>query len=266
VPGYHAKKRFGQNFLKSAEIVDGILGAIDPVPTDTIVEVGPGRGALTLPVAKTGARLLAIEFDRDVIGYLNKLLRRYDNATIIHTDFLLFSPDEHDLSRFKLIGNLPFNLTSPVMDWTATHARRIERAVFMVQKEVALRICSEPGSKDWSPLAIFTRLVFEPELLFDVAPEHFSPPPKVVSAVIRLAPREEPVGRPTELFEAVVRAAFRQRRKQLVNNLVPEFAPDAETLRGMLTELGIASDIRAEQLSIDDFLNLTRYLEGRRIQ
>ena len=266
MPGYHAKKRFGQNFLKSAEIIDGIIGAIDPSAADTIVEIGPGRGALTLPVAKTGARLLAIEFDRDVIGYLNKLLRRYDNATIVHTDFLLFSPDEHDLDRFKLIGNLPFNLTSPVMDWTAAQARRIERAVFMVQKEVALRICSEPGSKDWSPLAIFTRLDFVPELLFDVAPEHFSPPPKVVSAVIRLTPREKPIGRPTELFGAVVRAAFRQRRKQLVNNLVPEFAPDAETLRGMLTELGIAGDVRAEQLSIDDFLNLTRYLEGCRIQ
>jgi len=265
MPGYHAKKRLGQNFLKSETIVRQIIETLDPRMGETIIEVGPGRGALTLPLAETGVRIVAVEFDRDMMGYLGKLLRGHDNVAIINADFLTFDPAEHDLDRFKLVGNLPFNLSSPVMEWAALQVDRIDRAVFMVQKEVAERICASPGGKDWSPLAIFTQLVYEARIAFEVGPENFSPPPKVMSAVIELSPRSEPLDSVTPEFETVVRASFRQRRKQLVNNLTPEPVADASGLREALAELDLPANCRAEQLSITDFFNLTRRLIARRL-
>ncbi len=265
MPGYHAKKRLGQNFLKSETIVRRIIETLDPQAGETIVEVGPGRGALTLPLAETGVRIVAVEFDRDMMGYLGKLLRGHDNVSIINTDFLTFDPGAHDLKRIKLVGNLPFNLSSPVMEWTARHVGSIDRAVFMVQKEVAERICAEPGGKGWSPLAIFTQLVYEARIAFEVGPKNFSPPPKVMSAVIQLTPRPAPLDTVTPEFETVVRASFRQRRKQLVNNLTPEPVADADGLREVLSELDLPANSRAEQLSITDFFNLTRRLIARRL-
>lgn len=266
MPGYRAKKRLGQNFLKSPAVVERIIELIDPRPTDLIVEVGPGRGALTLALAQSGARITAVEFDRDIVGYLRKLLEDHTGVTVLNEDFLAFDPGAHGLDRFKLIGNLPFNLSSPVLEWTTGHVDRIERAVFMLQKEVAGRLCSGPGSKDWSPLAIFTQLVFEAHRRFDVSPKHFSPPPKVTSSVVELVPRGKPRRAVTPLFEKVVRAAFARRRKQLVNNLVPEILPDPDSARAAIADAGFPPDVRAEQVSIDGFFNLTRCLEARYIQ
>jgi len=263
MPGYHAKKRLGQNFLKSDSIIQRIIETLDIKPGDTVVEVGPGRGALTLPLSKTNARIIAVEFDRDMMGYLGKLLRGYDNVSIVNADFLTWEPADSDLNRFKLVGNLPFNLSSPVMEWTARHAESIDRAVFMVQKEVAERICSVPGGKDWSPLGIFTQLVYDARLAFEVGPENFSPPPKVMSAVIELTPRQDVTEAVTPEFETLVRASFRQRRKQLVNNLVPDPVADGAALREILAELNLPASIRAEELSISDFFKLTRRLTAR---
>ncbi len=265
MPGYHAKKRLGQNFLKSETIVRRIIETLDIRDGDTIVEVGPGRGALTLPMAAGGARIVAVEFDRDMMGYLGKLLRGHDNVSVVNADFLTFEPAEHGVDRFKLVGNLPFNLSSPVMEWTARHVDRIDRAVFMVQKEVAERICGSPGGKDWSPLGIFTQLGYDARISFEVGPKNFSPPPKVMSAVIELTPRAEGTENVTPEFEQVVRASFRQRRKQLVNNLSPEPVADTGQLREILSELSLPANIRAEELSIDDFFNLTRRLVARRL-
>ena len=164
---YHAKKRLGQNFLHSPEIVDRIVDLVDAGEGETLIEIGPGRGALTLALARTAANVIAVEFDRDLVGYLQKLLRAHDNVTIVNTDFLTFQPEA---APFKLVGNLPFNLTSPVIDWTIAHSRDVRSAVFMVQREMARRLAAESGGRDWSPLAVLSQLYFDINIEFDVSP------------------------------------------------------------------------------------------------
>lgn len=255
---YHPKKRLGQNFLESESVICQIVEAIAPGPNDQIIEVGPGTGTLTKKLADSKAKIKAIEFDRDLIDHLYRNLSGCGNVEIINADFLSYDPD---WVSFKLVGNLPFNITSPAIDWTIRHRSRIKSAVFMVQKEVAKRLASLPGSKDWSPLAIFTQLHFHVEICFDVSPQSFNPPPKVTSAVIRLTPVESVEVTNPELFERIVRASFRQRRKLLSNNLVPDIISDRDALNKLLAKLDLADKCRAEEISIAQFLKLTEAIE-----
>lgn len=255
--GYHPKKRLGQNFLKSGDLVKNIINTINPHENDIIIEVGPGRGSLTLSLAETGAFIYAIEFDKDVIGYLNKLLRKFINVKIINQDFLTFDPEKLQLENFKVIGNLPFNITSPVIEWITSHRKNINLAVLMVQKEVAERITASHGTKNWSPLSIFTQMAFDVKLCFDISPDNFSPPPKVMSSLISLTPKEETEVENYDQFEKIVRASFKQRRKLLVNNLKDEITNDTELIKQILKKTDLPANCRAEQLSIDDFLKLT---------
>ncbi len=265
MPDYHAKKRLGQNFLVTQSIIDSIIELIAPSGADTIVEIGPGRGALTLSLGRSGAKVVAVEFDRDMMPHLQDTMGGYNNVEVLNQDFLGFEPETAGIGTFKLVGNLPYNLSSPVIDWTVAHASSVARAVFMVQKEVAERLCSSPGGKNWSPLAIFTQLHFETVKMFDVKPEHFRPVPKVTSSVVKLEPRQDVGPVPPDGFERVVRGAFRQRRKQLVNNLAVEFDKDSGEVREAIGEAGLAEKVRAEQVSIGQFFNLTRILRARRI-
>jgi 16S rRNA (adenine1518-N6/adenine1519-N6)-dimethyltransferase len=265
VPSYHAKKRLGQNFLKTDSVIDRVIGLVGPKPEDTIVEIGPGRGALTLPLTDSGATVWAVEFDRDLIGYLTALLRDRSNVKLIHDDFLNFDPAQVPSEHFKLVGNLPFNITSPVIDWCLRYLPRLSCAVLMVQRELGARIAASPGGKDWSPLSILTQMVFDVEQVFDVAPSNFHPRPEVTSTVLKLTPRA--VARP-ELpagFERVVRASFRQRRKLLANNLGSEIDADHATLAAVLAESGLPGTARAEGISIDQFLTLTQALERHKL-
>jgi 16S rRNA (adenine1518-N6/adenine1519-N6)-dimethyltransferase len=265
VPAYHAKKRLGQHFLISPEIVQKILDVIDPKPGQAILEVGPGRGALTVPLAQSGAQVIAVEFDRDIMRYLTKLLKSYDNVEVINKDFLTFDPCDYGLEEFALVGNLPFNITSPVIDWAIKHRLMIDFACLMVQKEMASRLTASPKSKDWSPLSIFTQLHFEVTRCFDVSAEHFRPRPKVTSAVVKLTPKDAvPIEHPAQ-FEGVVRASFRRRRKLLVNNLVPEIIDTPQSAYEILHKLGWSEKCRAEELSIDQFLKLTKRLVSCKI-
>ena len=170
MPSYRAKKRLGQNFLISDEIVNRIAQLINPVKGEKIIEIGPGRGALTLRLAEMKTAVTAVEFDRDLIGHLQELLSEYPDIKIINADFLDYLPEWR---KFILVGNLPYNITSPVIDWTIRYYSRITRAVFLIQKEVAHRIAASPGNKDWSPLTIFTQLYYNVRLCFDVAARHF---------------------------------------------------------------------------------------------
>ncbi|TFH55365.1 MAG: ribosomal RNA small subunit methyltransferase A, partial [Candidatus Zixiibacteriota bacterium] len=199
---YHAKKRLGQNFLKSPEIIERIVALAEPREGDTVIEIGPGRGALTLALAQTDTKVIAVEFDRDLIGYLQKLLRGYGNVTIVHEDFLKYEPEP---GAFKLIGNLPFNLMAPVIDWTISHCRAVQAAVCMVQREVAHRLGAECGSRDWSPMSVLAQMYFDIEICFDVAPKHFRPPPKVTSSVVKLMPRPALPVADTGFLETVLR-------------------------------------------------------------
>jgi 16S rRNA (adenine1518-N6/adenine1519-N6)-dimethyltransferase len=265
MPAYRAKKRLGQNFLRSKAIIDRVLGLAAPGTNDKVVEIGPGRGALTVPLAESGALVWAIEFDRDLMSYLDSLLGTYSNVRLINGDFLGFDPAAEKLDRFKLVGNLPYNITSPVIDWCLKYRDRLVCAVLMVQRELGARVAGSPGSKDWSPLSIFTQSVFGVERCFDVAPSHFTPAPKVTSTVIRLTPHPVPLVRDSAPFEKVVRASFRHRRKLLVNNLVPEIIPDGLTAAEILEQVGLGAKTRAEEVTIEQFLKLTTELVGRKL-
>ena len=265
VPAYRAKKRLGQNFLRSKAIVDRVLGLVAPGKNDTVVEIGPGRGALTVPLAESGAAVWAVEFDRDLMLYLSALLASYPNVRLINGDFLDFDPTAEKLDRFKLVGNLPYNITSPVLDWCVRYRERVECVVLMVQRELGARIAGSPGSKDWSPLSIFIQSVFRVEKCFDVAPSHFTPAPKVTSTVLRLTPYPEPLVPDSALFEKVVRASFQHRRKLLVNNLVPEIIPDGITAAEVLCAVGLGGKTRAEEVTIEQFLRLTTELVERKL-
>ncbi len=262
---YNAKKRLGQNFLKTDSVIEHLVSIVAPTTEDTIVEIGAGRGALTLPFVRSGASVYAVEFDRDLINYMIKLLADYPDTILINQDFLTFDPDTVPADRFKLVGNLPYNITSPVIDWCLRYASRLDSATLMVQKEVGARLSAQPGGRDWSPLSIFTQLVFEVESCFDVAPSHFRPQPKVASTVVRLIPRLEPLGQFSSEFETVVRASFRQRRKLLTNNLVPYLMSESEQLTELLADQSFAPKVRAEALTIEQFLNLTRALIDRKL-
>jgi 16S rRNA (adenine1518-N6/adenine1519-N6)-dimethyltransferase len=251
MPGYRAKKRLGQNFLKTKTVIDRVVAQLEPSPDDTIIEIGAGRGALTLPLAESGATVHAVEYDRDLIGYLESLLSRYKNVRLHHLDFLEYIPDDSAVVRFKLIGNLPYNITTPTIDWCLKYRDRIEVAVLMVQRELGARIAGSPGSRNWSPLSLFTQLVFDIELCFEVHPKHFRP-------------RSES-DKYTPQLDRVVRTSFKQRRKQLVNNLVPDLVSDANTARDILAALDLDPRIRAETLTIDQFLKLTALLTERKL-
>jgi 16S rRNA (adenine1518-N6/adenine1519-N6)-dimethyltransferase len=257
VPAYRAKKRLGQNFLKSETVINRLIELVDPIRHSTIVEIGPGRGAITLPLAVAGATIAAVEFDRDLIPYLTKLLAKYGNVRIIHDDFLKCVPDDFGREPFYLVGNLPYNITSPVVEWICRHRSRLLGACLMVQKEVALRLTATPPGKDWSPLSIFTQLYFAAEYCFQVAPSGFTPQPQVSSAVLRLVPAAaRDIPHPCA-FEAVVRQAFERRRKTLVNNLVPDIIPDSSAAVSLIGRLGWPANTRAEQLTTEQFLELT---------
>ena len=251
---YRAKKRLGQNFLKTASVISKIIEAIAPQDKQHIIEIGSGRGALTLPLAESGVPLVAVEFDSDLIGYLTKLMEKYPHVTIVNLDFLTYEPE---IENYTLVGNLPYNITSPVIEYACEHIDQIESAYFMTQKEVAVRVCSQPGTKDWSPLAIFSQLYFDINLLFDISPKHFSPPPQVTSSLIELLPKAKREIEQREVFTALVRQAFHQRRKTLLNNLVPAVTGDAEVVRKLLAQSELDEKVRAEQVSTEQFLTLT---------
>ncbi|MBD3402230.1 ribosomal RNA small subunit methyltransferase A [candidate division GN15 bacterium] len=260
--GYRVKKRLGQHFLSSTDVLDRLIGVIAPQPDEAIVEVGPGQGVLTTGLADKGARVTAVEFDRDLIPALEKRFAAYPHVTIINADFLNWRPESE---RFALVGNLPYNLTSPVIEWCLEHRESIDRAIFMVQKELAERLAASPDSKAWSPLSIFTQLHFDPAIAFDVSPIAFEPPPGVTSSVITLYPHEAPAIEHEGIFRSVVRAAFAQRRKQLTNNLSRAFHVRAETVREVLEEMSLPATVRAEQVTIEQFLALTKHLRARTI-
>jgi len=260
--GYRAKKRLGQHFLKSPVVIARLVELIDPRPDERIIEIGPGRGALTAAMAPSGAKITAVEFDSDLSRYLSGAMSRYPNVEIINRDFLSYEPDE---TAFKLVGNIPYNITSPVVEWIVTHRESITRAYLMLQREMAERLTSSAGSKGWSPIAIFTQLHFNLRRCFDIPARDFSPPPKVVSSAVEIERKDSiAIAHPGE-FEKLVRTSFRHRRKTLINNLVPDLVPDRELALMLMAELSLSERIRAEQVTTAQFLELTKLLVSRNI-
>lgn len=248
-----AKKHLGQNFLHERGVIDKIVLAIDPRPGDRIVEIGPGQGALTLPLLDRLGALTAIEFDRDLLAPLTAAARAHGtltllNADVLDVDFGALAGD----TPIRLVGNLPYNLSSPILFHALAHAAAIVDMHFMLQKEVVERMAAAPGSKVYGRLSVMLQAYCAVTPLFTVPPGAFRPAPKVDSAVVRLRPRApadtaivDPAG-----FAQLVRAAFGQRRKTLRNAL-------AGVADGAMIEAaGLRPDARAEQLSVADFIRL----------
>ncbi|WP_410474728.1 16S rRNA (adenine(1518)-N(6)/adenine(1519)-N(6))-dimethyltransferase RsmA [Guyparkeria sp. TX1] len=261
--GHRARKRFGQNFLVDYGVIDRILGAI---PGDgPVIEIGPGLGALTVPLAQRGNRVIAIELDRDVIRHLRVKLdaeRVGRQVELVPQDALQLDltalAEAHGLTPpLTLVGNLPYNIATALITRLLAQRERIGEMVFMVQREVGNRLAASPNDSAYGRLSVLTAMHAEVEHLFDVPPEAFNPPPKVDSSVIRITPRAEPLVPPAEQahFERLVTAAFAQRRKTLRNNLKPLMP--ASTIEAS----GIDPSLRAQALDIPAFLALTRRLD-----
>jgi len=249
-----AKKHLGQNFLHERGVVEKIVLAIDPRPGDRIVEIGPGQGALTFPLLDRHGALTAIEFDRDLLQPLAAAAKAHGELTLVPAD--VRSVDFTQLAgdgTIRLVGNLPYNLSSPILFHALDHAVAIRDMHFMLQKEVVERMAAGPGSKVYGRLSVMLQAYCTVTPLFTVAPGAFRPAPKVDSAVVRLVPRASGEIRIEDRarFASIVRAAFGQRRKTLRNALGG--VVDVATLQAA----GIRPDARAEQLPVADFVRLS---------
>lgn len=254
---HKAKKKFGQNFLVDGQIIADIVSAIRPEPSDNMVEIGPGLGALTRPLLKKLNHLHVVEIDRDIIERLENDYPK--DKLVIHAGDAL----EFDFTALpaplRIVGNLPYNISSPLLFHFAAYAERIKDMHFMLQNEVVERMVADPSTPEYGRLSVMLQYRFFMEKLLDVPPESFRPAPKVDSAIVRMIPlpASEIAVRNEKLFAAIVRTAFGQRRKTLRN-----------TLRGYLAEmdfekLGIDAQLRAENLAVADFIRVANYLDGR---
>jgi len=250
VSGHVPRKRFGQHFLIDADVIEGIVDALDPQPSETMVEIGPGLGALTLPLLQRLDHLQVVELDRDLVAHwqVHALAPR---LTVHAADALAFDFAQVG-ARFKVAGNLPYNISTPLLFHLAAYVARIERMVLMLQKEVVDRMVAEPGSAAYGRLSVGLQVRFALYSQMDVPPTAFKPPPKVDSAVVVMVPLgaaapqiDNPAG-----FEAVVAAAFGQRRKTL-RNALSALLDDSQ-----IRAAGVDPGARAEQLAPEAFVAL----------
>ncbi len=250
------RKRFGQHFLVDQGVLNHIVEAIYPQPGDRLVEVGPGLGALTRPLLERIAHLEAVELDRDVAVRLRSSFSP-GQLTLYEADALAF--DFAALGTgLRLVGNLPYNISTPLLFRFADLAGFMRDGHFMLQKEVVDRMVAQPRTADYGRLSVLLQWHFHLESLFDVPPEAFNPPPKVMSAVVRIIPRL-PQERPQvdeRRLRSVLAAAFSQRRKMLRTTLKPLFTVD------QLEAQGVVPTARAEELGLEDFVRLARALPG----
>ncbi|WP_020557909.1 16S rRNA (adenine(1518)-N(6)/adenine(1519)-N(6))-dimethyltransferase RsmA [Thiofilum flexile] len=250
------KKRFGQHFLQDTSIINSLVRAIYPKSEQQIIEIGPGGGALTFPLLDYVDHLEVVELDRDVIAWWQSQTDLNDKLTIHAQDALTIdfkALARHD--KIRVVGNLPYNISTPLIFHLLEQVDVIEDMHFMLQKEVVDRLVAVAGNKDHGRMAVMVQYWCETEFLFDVPPSAFSPPPKVDSAVVRLTPRrviKDPVQNTQKLSELVA-LAFAQRRKTLRNNL-KSIISDAG-----FEALGIDPSRRAETLEVSDFVRLTNY-------
>ncbi len=251
---HQARKRFGQNFLHDRGVIDRIIRVINPQPGQNLVEIGPGQGAITRPLLQACKRLQAVELDRDLIEPLRQGCSDLGELIIHSADALRF--DFSQLSQeqpLRLVGNLPYNISTPLLFHLLEQSAQIEDMHFMLQKEMVERMAAEPGTRDYGRLSVMLQVRCRVTHLFDIGPGAFKPAPKVDSAFVRLQPYAEPIY-PIPCFATfaqLVTAAFAQRRKTLRN-----------TLKGLLNEeqiraAGVDPSSRAETLDIDAFVRLT---------
>lgn len=252
---HQARKRFGQHFLSATGVVSDIINAVAAKPDDTLVEIGPGLGALTVPLANTGAELHAIEFDRDLAAPLRKKFADFENVTIHEGDALKF--DYATLGDdLRIVSNLPYNISTPMLFRLIEYKQHIRDLHLMLQKEVVDRMAAAPGSKRYGRLSIMLGCHMQVQPLFDVPPEAFTPPPKVHSGVVALRPLPDSafqIDNP-DAFAALVTKAFSQRRKT-VRNALKGLADDEQ-----FQQAGIDPGSRPERIAVENWVALANNL------
>ena len=256
--GITMSKKLGQNFLIKRTVVDQIVAAADLGPDDQVLEVGPGIGTLTQGLAQSGARVKAIELDQRLLEVLDKTLESYDNVDIIHGDVLKLNvPEIMDHKPFKVVANLPYYITTPIIMSLLEAKLPIERLVVMVQREVALRMVAQPGTKDYGALSVAVQYYTEPDIVLEVPPKAFMPAPAVTSAVIRCRLRQKPPVHVDDerIFFRVVKAAFAQRRKTFSNSMKTT-GLSKEQIAVILEQAGIDGQRRGETLGLREFADL----------
>ncbi len=251
---HKARKRFGQNFLQDTRIIGDIVNAVRPQPGDVVIEIGPGLAAITGPLAKRLDKLHVIEIDRDIVGRL-KMLPFADKLVIHEGDVLQF--DFNSVAgKKKIVGNLPYNISTPLLFRLSEVADDVADMHFMLQKEVVERMTARPKTNDYGRLSVMLQYFFEMETLIDVPPESFDPAPKVDSAVVRMIPVKHRIGEAQDFghFAKLVKQAFAQRRKTIRNNL-KGMAADED-----LQAVGINPQDRAEHIAPEKYVALSNYL------
>jgi 16S rRNA (adenine1518-N6/adenine1519-N6)-dimethyltransferase len=269
--GIRPRKRLGQCFLCDPNILEKIVRIAGVRHTDTVVEIGSGIGVLTAMIARTARRVVALEVDRRLVEVLQEELGNFENVEIVHADVLLFDfssvcagevqriPGE----KIKVIGNVPYNLSSQIVLRLLEYRDCLDRVVLMLQREVAERLAAPPGTKDYGPLSVYVALYTEPTLDTRVPAGCFYPRPDVESRVIRLDIRDEPLCGVDDMafFQHLVRSAFSKRRKTLLNSLKNSTLPvTGDQIIAALSALGIDGVRRAETLSVHEFAALSNFL------
>ena len=258
---HRARKRFGQNFLQDEQIIAHIVRSISPKKTDNMVEIGPGKGAITQLILECCPRLNVVELDRDLIPILaNKFGHlagfKVNQADALKFDFSQLGSLEHPL---RIVGNLPYNISTPLIFHLLSYSHLITDMHFMLQREVVLRMAAKANENNYGRLSIMTQYACDVEHLFDVGPECFDPMPKVDSAIVRLTPRAVPanVAQDPHLLDMLVRTAFSQRRKTLRNTLKTLMTSDE------LSGQGVDPALRPENIDLATYVSLSNYLASR---
>lgn len=255
------RKRFGQNFLNDPGVINRIIAAIHPQPKDTLIEIGPGLGALTQPLLKACGALTVVELDRDIIPKLQDICKNLGTLTIHQADVLDF--DFHqaipDKQKARIVGNLPYNISTPLIFHLFEQLDCIQDMHFMLQKEVVDRMTATPDTKQYGRLTVMVQYACAAYSMFDVPPSAFTPPPKVQSAIVRLVPHPTlPFKAKNEtLFADIVREAFNHRRKTVHNSLKNMLC------EGALEAVGISPAARPENLSVEDYVKLSNWLNAQ---
>lgn len=254
-----AKRSFGQNFLVDKNYIEKIVRAVDPASEDVIVEIGPGRGALTGELLQHAGRIIAIELDRDMIAILNSAFEGKRNFQLLSADAL--TVDHVELAReagrpLKLVANLPYYISTAILQRLIEFRHSFTEMILMFQREVVDRIMAKPGSSDRGYLTVLVEAYFEVERLFDVPPSAFRPRPKILSSVIRLRPKPDLRARSLEAFKRLVSAGFQQKRKTMQNNLrssAEALGLDPARIAGILLECDVEPIRRAETLTLSEW-------------
>lgn len=266
---FNFQKKFGQNFLVDQRVLEKIISAAEIKGTDFVLEIGPGIGTMTQYLCENAREVIAVEIDRNLIPILADTLKEYRNVEVLHEDILKVDinrlvKERNQGKPIKVVANLPYYITTPIIMGLFESHVRMESITIMVQQEVAGRMKAKPGTKDYGALSLAVQYYAKPEVVAHVPPNCFIPRPKVGSAVIRLTKHKEKIVQADDesLMFGLIRASFNQRRKTLVNGLhnAPGLAFGKEQVANALEELGLCQNVRGEALTLGQFAELSNLL------